>query len=122
MPNTGPLEPTAKQTTSFPRVHETPARTLVPSGCGLSAIVHAEPSQPARSVRLAAATHQSGEVQATPLRLLKTPVLGLRSSCQRLPSNDSATVDTTSPLECWPTAMQNDSERQETPARLVKLG
>ena len=68
------------------------------------------------------ADRRGGEVQATPVRLLKTLVLGLRSSRQRLPSNDSATVDTTWPLECWPTAMQNDSETQETPARLVKLG
>ena len=60
-------------------------------------------------------------MQATPARLLKALVLGLRSSRHRLPSNDSATVDTTWPLECWPTAMQNDSETQETPARLVEL-
>src|SRR5205085_7362524 len=72
MPNTGPLEPTAKQTTRFPRIHETLARMLVPPGCGLSAIVHAEPSQPATSVRFAAVarcaptvTQAVGETQVT---------------------------------------------------------
>ena len=46
------------------------------------------------------AAHQSSATQATPVRLLKTPALGLRSSRHPLPSNDAAAVRTTSPLEC----------------------
>src|SRR5262245_1864098 len=60
-------------------------------------------------------------MQSTPVRLLNTPTEALRSFCQRRPSNDSASVDTTSPLACWPTAMQNDSETHGGPARLVEL-
>src|SRR5204862_1354873 len=142
---------------------ETLARMLVPAGCGLAAIVQADPSQLATSGLFAAAarcaptathadgemqatdanpemnerlglgrsdqppsrrstsvrlpwpwkcpptaTHQSVDVQAMPVRLLKTVVVGLCSSCQRLPSNDSATVETAGPFECWPTETQNE--------------
>src|SRR5215468_11525994 len=73
-------------------------------------------------MRSPTAAHQSSATQATPVRLLKTPVLGVRSSRQLLPSNDAAAVRTTSPLECWPTATQKDSERHETLERLVGPG
>src|SRR5256885_11490990 len=98
MPNTGPLEPTAKQTTGCPRVHETLARMLVPPGWGLSAIVHAEPSQPATSVRFAAVarcaptvTHADGDTQATAANPERYERLGLGPSDQP-PSPPTTTV------------------------------
>src|SRR6478672_10155702 len=66
--------------------------------------------------------HQSRVTQTMPLRLLNELTLGLRSSRQRRPSNDSVKVDTTWPLACWPTATQNDSSTHETLARLAKRG
>src|SRR5207253_9635865 len=109
-----------------PRVQETLAGRLCRPGCGLSAIVHAEPSQPATSVRFAAAarcsptvTHAVGETQATAANPEMNERLGLGRSDQ-LPSRRSTSVRLPWPWQCPPTATHQSGEVQATPLRLLK--